>query len=227
MFKSMECYSSHVAAFDGEGGERLAGPERKTRRDTQAEETRREIIACARRLFDTNGYAATTVTAIAELAGVSVQTIYNSVGSKAQIVRCLNDVLDEAGGVQDLAARISATTDPVELVELAVVTSRTINESCADIIAIVYSAAASEEEIRVVGEESRRRHRAGIARLTKRLASLGALAPDYSTARAADVLAALTDPQVARTFVHDYGWSWDRWQAWTTQSLATLLLKTR
>jgi AcrR family transcriptional regulator len=203
----------------------VAQVQRKTRRDTQAEETRREIIASARRLFATKGYAATTVTAIAERAGVSVQTIYNSVGSKGKIVRHLNDVLDEAGGVQDLSSWIPEATDPRELLDVAITTSRKINESCADIIATIYTAAVAEKELRAVRDESRRRHRAGVGQLTKRLASLDALAADYTADTAADVIAALTDPQVARTFVNDYGWSWDHWQTWTTSSLVALLLR--
>jgi AcrR family transcriptional regulator len=202
----------------------VAEAQRRTRRDAQAEETRREIVACARRLFAAQGYTATKVTQIAELAGVSVQTIYNSVGSKAGIVRRLIEVVVVAADVQTLASRIPTTTDARELLGLAVAASRTINERCEDIVASIFSAAAAEPDVRAARDESRHRHRTGAGRLAQRLATLDALAPGLSPTAAADVLAALTDPQVARTFVKDYGWSWDRWQSWTTESLVTLVL---
>jgi len=48
--------------------------------------TRRSILAAARKLFATEGYAATTIAAIASEAGVSVDTVYASVGRKPQLI---------------------------------------------------------------------------------------------------------------------------------------------
>lgn len=197
----------------------------RTRRELQAEQTSRDILDAARRLFAASGYAATSMAQIAEAANVSVQTIYDSVGSKAELVRRLNDRIDDEGDVRALAARIPEATDPVTLLEVAAAISRNINERCDDIVVAVYSGASSEPELRAVRDESRRRHRAGIGGLTRRLAALGALDPLLDVEQAADVIAALTDPQVAQTFVKEYAWTWDRWQAWTVQALARLVLR--
>lgn len=197
----------------------------QTRRARQAAQTRREIVEAGRRLFATQGYSATTMAQIADAAGVSVQTIYDSVGSKGAIVGLLNDLLDEEGDVGPLAARIPAETDPRELLGIVVAISRNINERCEDIVAAVYSAASAEDRLRGVRDESRRRHRAGCGRVAGRLAALGAI--DAKPARvevAADVIAGLTDPQVARTFVAEYGWTWDRWHDWTLAALESLVL---
>src|SRR5215469_5974566 len=51
-------------------------------RQRQAEETRRRILAAARLLFESRGYAATTLEAIAEQALVSPKTIAAVFGSK-------------------------------------------------------------------------------------------------------------------------------------------------
>lgn len=163
---------------------------------------------------------------IADGADVSVQTIYDSVGPKRAIVFRLNDVLDEVGDVGPLASRIPAATDPVELLRIAVAISRNINERCDDIVAAIYSAASTEPELGAVRDESRRRHREGIGRLANRLDALSSLRADLDVETAADVIAGLTDPQVARTFVSEYGWSWDRWNSWTVETLATLVLRT-
>lgn len=198
-----------------------------SRRTMQAEQTRRDIVAAARPLFAAQGYAATSVAQIADAAAVSVQTIYDSVGSKGAIVRQLNALLDEEGGVAELASRIPAETDPVELLQIAVAISRNINERCEDIVGAVYSAASAEPEMSGVRDESRRRHREGIGRLAGRLFALDALRPDLEVDTAADVIAALTDPQVARTFVKEYGWSWTRWHTWTVEALSTLVLRAK
>ncbi len=203
----------------------MSGEPKASRRATQALQTQQEILAAARGLFARNGYSGTSVAQIAAAAGVSVQTIYDSLGSKRAIVRALNDLIDEEGDVRALASRIPTSSDPIELLRIAAAISRNINERCGDIVAALFSAAAVETEMREVRDESRRRHRAGIAGLTRRLAFLEALRADLDPDTAADVIAAMTDPQVARTFVGEYEWTWDRWQEWTTAALIRLVLK--
>ena len=51
-------------------------------RAEQADGTRRRVLAAARDLFLANGYAGTTVAAVAQAAGVSPDTIYVSLGGK-------------------------------------------------------------------------------------------------------------------------------------------------
>jgi len=65
----------------------------KTRKQFAAEETQRVIVEAASRLFLEHGYHATSIGRIASEAGVAVQTIYNAVGSKRDL---LSRVLDFA-----------------------------------------------------------------------------------------------------------------------------------
>ena len=51
-------------------------------RAEQADGTRRRVLAAARDLFLSHGYAGTTVAAVAQAAGVSPDTIYVSLGGK-------------------------------------------------------------------------------------------------------------------------------------------------
>ena len=55
-------------------------------RQRQAEETRRRILVAARELFESRGYAVTTLEAIAELAEVSPKTITAMFGSKLALL---------------------------------------------------------------------------------------------------------------------------------------------
>jgi len=62
-------------------------------RRERAEATRRAILDAARELFEARGYDATTVAGIAERAGVSVDTVYTSVGRKPQLVLAVIDLI--------------------------------------------------------------------------------------------------------------------------------------
>ena len=55
-------------------------------RQRQAEATKERSLRAARGLFSERGYAATTVKAISEASDIPEQTIYSSLGSKAQIL---------------------------------------------------------------------------------------------------------------------------------------------
>jgi len=63
------------------------------RRREQAAATRREILESARRLFARQGYAATTMAAIAAEAGVALKTVYVAFETKAGVLRALWNVL--------------------------------------------------------------------------------------------------------------------------------------
>lgn len=203
----------------------MSSESRPTRRQRQAEQTRVDIVDAARHLFARQGYARTSMSQIAAAAGVSVQTIYDSVGSKAEIVRQLNDLLDVEGRVPEYAARIPTATDGRELLDLTVSIARNISERCEDIISAVFSGASVEPELVAVRDEGRRRHREGNRRVAERIAEIGQLREGVDVDEAADVIAAMCDPQVLRTFVREYGWTWDRWHAWTLDTLATLVLR--
>src|SRR5579884_477900 len=87
----------------------------RSRRAVQAEQTRQEILLAARRRFARDGYAATGLKDIAADAGVSVQTLYDSVGSKSDLLRNLNDLIDAEADVASITRELSATTDPRRL----------------------------------------------------------------------------------------------------------------
>ena len=59
------------------------------RRRAQADATRRDIIAAAHRLFERQGYAATTMAAIAAEAGVALKTVYLVFETKSGVLRAV------------------------------------------------------------------------------------------------------------------------------------------
>ncbi len=200
------------------------GAKRPNRREVAAAETRREILRTARRLFAEHGYANTSVQQIAEEAGVAVQTVYSSVGSKAALVLALNDLIDEQAGVAELAAELSEEPDPIRLIGKAVHLTRQLNERCGDIVQVLLSAEPAEPDAAAAVADGMRRHQQGASGISQRLAALGALRADMTAERAATAFSMMTSPASWRQLTRDAGWSFDEGETWLATSLAQLLL---
>ena len=180
------------------------------RRARQAQQTRDEILRAARRLFAEHGYARTTVRQIAEAAGVSAQTVYDSVGSKQALVARLNDLIDVEAGVGAIVAETLSSPDPTVIAATQSRITRSILEHCPDIIRALVTGASSEPELAAVLDEGHRRHLAGARQVVGVLRERGALADGVDPARAAEELAAVADVRFAVVLRETYGWSLDR-----------------
>ena len=88
-----------------------------SRRD-QALRSREAVLRHAHRLFVQHGYVGTTMAAIAADAGVSVETIYKSIGNKPAVLKAVLDVAivgDHAAVpmlARPLVAQLRAEPDP-------------------------------------------------------------------------------------------------------------------
>ncbi len=200
----------------------MSSDEPRGRREIQAQATRREIVAAARKLFAERGYGATTIAEIARAARVSPQTIYDSVGSKARIVGLLNDLIDADAGVGQVAVGLTTAADAPAVLRIQVTIPRRILENCGDIVRVASQAGASEPELAAVRKEGQRRHAAGCTRIAERLEQLGGLR--MPVREAAATLTALTDVVWWVMLQDDYGWSAKRIAEWAETSLTRLLL---
>jgi TetR/AcrR family transcriptional regulator, regulator of cefoperazone and chloramphenicol sensitivity len=198
-----------------------------TLRERKAQLTREEILAAARRLFAERGYSRTSVRDIAEAAGVSAQTVYDSVGSKQALVARLNDLIDSEAGIAAVAMAAARSEVPREVVGASARICRSILEHCGDILHALVSGAAAEPDLAAVLAEGQRRHVHGARMMVGRLTQLGALAPGLDTDAAVDTLAALSDVRSALILRESYGWSLERIEAWIADTSRALLLGER
>src|SRR6187431_892990 len=120
---------------------------RPTLRARQAQLTRDEILGAARRLFADRGYSRTSVRNIAEAAGVSAQTVYDSIGSKQAIVARLNDLIDDEADVATIARTAAQSGDPMVIAALSAAVGRSILEHCGDIVHALVTGAAAEPDL--------------------------------------------------------------------------------
>jgi AcrR family transcriptional regulator len=200
---------------------------RRTRREIQADQTRAEILASARRLFAAHGYARTSVKDVATDAGVSLQTVYDSVGSKADLVRHLNDGIDGEARLGEIVMDVGTVTDPTALVRIpARVTARLI-ERCGDILRALIGGAMSEPELAQVTIEGQRRHRAGAQMVANRIMQLEGFAVGITAEEAATTMGALADYRLALALLDEYGMSLEAALAWMGDTTAKVLLADR
>ena len=194
-------------------------------REQHAAVTRRAILQAARRLFAERGFAATPVKLVAERAGVAVQTVYATFGSKAGILTGLVDLLDEQAGVMPLVDELRQTEDPREMLRLNARLRRQIRERCGDIVAMLRAGAGVDERIASVWAEGMRRRHGGLSMVVEKLDSQGALADDLDPKRAADIAAALVTDDICDVLVEQRGWSFDAYEDWLAETLAGMLLR--
>ena len=194
-------------------------------RATRAADTRLRIEEAARRCFAERGYAATTLREIAAEAGVAVQTVYATFGSKAAILRSLrlrvvgDSEADDAWGTALEAASVGAAVKAF---------ARSIRlrwEHGADVVAANTDAARSDPVIRAEVEGAVRVRRTGIGLLAARLVRLDPrLAPaDRITA----MLEALTVTDAYMVLTGAHGWTSDDYETWLRGALADALRHAR
>src|SRR3954466_6948294 len=127
-------------------------------RERQAQLTQAEILKAARRLFAERGYTRTSVRDIAEAAGVSAQTVYDSIGSKQALVLRLNDLIDAEAGVLEIARASSDSDDPGEVASTSAKITRSILEHCGALLHALITGASAEPDLQVVLDEGHKRH---------------------------------------------------------------------
>jgi AcrR family transcriptional regulator len=195
-----------------------------TLRERQAQLTRAEILRAARRLFADRGYSRTSVRDIARAAGVSAQTVYDSIGSKQALVARLNDLIDEEAGIAGIAAAAADDPDPRRVAATSARITCSILEHCGDIIHALVTGAAAEPDLERALAEGQRRHLDGARQIVGRIQALGALAPSTSVEDAASTLAAVSDVRLAVVLRDSYGWSLERVERWIADTSRALLL---
>lgn len=183
------------------------------KRERQARQTREQIVEAARRLFARDGFTKTTVEAIAQEAGVSAQTVYASVGSKRAIVLALLDRLEAEGGNEELRRELGSTKDPRRQLRAIVSFNRRLFERGRDVLDVVMATRA-DPDVEAFGRAGEARRREGQARWVRAWAEDGVLRPNLDEGEAADVLWALTGPELYWLFAVNSNWPGLRFEEW-------------
>ncbi|MEZ5226267.1 MAG: helix-turn-helix domain-containing protein [Acidimicrobiales bacterium] len=201
-----------------------------SRRQARARATRRSILDAAARLFVDAGYGATTLQQIADEAGVAVQTIYATLGSKKAI---LEEVLDVSIAGDDAPVAVNDRDwmhdvfhhpDPHERLRAYAAAVTAIHQRAGSVFTVIRSAAAADPELAPLAATTEHRRRVGATNIIDALASITPLHPGLSVAEAIDVLWTLNSPEIHRHLVVDSGWAPDRFRTWLADTLIAALL---
>jgi AcrR family transcriptional regulator len=196
-------------------------------RQRQAEETRRRILVAARELFESRGYAVTTLEAIAEQALVSPKTVTAVFGSKLALLAEVINPEAFSTLVQQLIEELRATEDPSRRLSLVAQITRQAYEPLAGSLELLRTAGAVAPELADVKRQIEARRRQNQARLIASLREQGTLRPGLSLEEATDVLWALTSYDVYRMLVVEQRWEPERYETWLAQLLTQHLLVSR
>ena len=193
-------------------------------RQRQAEETRRRILVAARSLFESRGYAVTTLEAIADLAEVSPKTITAVFGSKLALLAEVINPEAFSPRVRQLIEELRATEDPSRRLSLVAQITRQAYEPLASSLELLRTAGAVAPELADVARQIEVRRRQNQARLIASLHDQEMLRPGLSFEEATDVLWALTSYDLYRMLVVEQGWEPERYETWLAQLLVQHLL---
>ncbi|HEX4443886.1 MAG TPA: TetR/AcrR family transcriptional regulator [Galbitalea sp.] len=194
-----------------------------TLREQSSQRTREAILDAAAELLATNGYAKTTLAAVARRAGVAANTVYASVGGKAELFLALLERGTGADVIDETLTRIDSTADPRESIALVAFAYRRSFESARAVISVLDEAGLHDPAIAAAVDESRRLYRGRLDGVAAHLRSIGALAPSVGDDEASDVLwfyfGFAAWPQL-----RELGWDPDRIEAWLADRAAEALL---
>ena len=199
-----------------------------SRRRQAADRTRAAILDAARELFTERGYAATPMTAIADRAGVALDTVYASVGRKPELARLLIETAISGTGQavpaeqRDYVTAIRAATDAETKIAIYAAAVTAIAPRLALVLGIIQQAAHADPELAALWEEIAERRAANMRRF---VADLAAVAPlRLEPEQAADVVWATNSAEMYQLLVGQRGWTPQRYERFLADTWRRLLL---
>jgi AcrR family transcriptional regulator len=200
-------------------------------RAEQRRATRQRILDAATALVLRRGYTGATVEAIAGRAGVSVQTIYNTVGGKAAVLKAIYDTMlagdDEPVPMMQrpTVAAMHAATDARRFMALYARMGREIYERVGPLLPIMLGESGTgDPEVRAFIDTIESERAAGTAMIAALLHDRFGLRSGLTVDAAADILWTLTAPELPLRLVGQRGWTLDRYEAWSADLMAHALL---
>ena len=209
----------------------MTRPYRATRRAHRAFETRRAIRTAATTLFLRDGYARTSMTAIAVAAGVSEKTMYLTYATKANL---LSHVISVAVRGDENPETLSQRREwqvfdgpPERALERFAALTAALMARTAAIIAVGEAAATADPEIAAYRDQAHAAGRADVRAFVSALNRAGALADDVDERDAADIAYALAaDESIYLRLTQECGWTDARYAQFLAHTLNATIGKT-
>jgi AcrR family transcriptional regulator len=186
--------------------------------------TQWRIVKAAFTLFCERGYAGTTMTQIAEAAGVAVQTVYFTFHTKAAVLSRAYDyaVMGEESRVpweQAWYGDMVAAPDITEGLRHLVVGVGDITRRLTPLYVVASGSAASDEEVAAVVDRHERWRVEGYREMVEILGAKAPLRVGLTPERATDLILLYAGMDVYHFLVEVASWTHDEWVTWTVETL--------
>lgn len=201
------------------------------RRREQAAGTRRQILAAAQRRFERDGYAATTVAAVAREAGVAQKTVYAAFETKSGLLRALWNLLlrgdEEQAPVAQRAwyREVLEEPDAERRLHLNARNSRAVKSRIGALLAVIRSAAAADPDIDALWQRIQSDFYDNQRAIVEALDSDAALRPGLDVVRATDILWTLNHPDLWLLLVGQRQWTPQQYERWFADTACAQLLR--
>lgn len=194
-------------------------------RSQRAQETRARMLRSAYELFTERGYPATTMADVAKRAGVAVQTVHFTFGTKGALLQHTYDyaVLGEGNLLppeqQPWYAEFRSATELHAALKILVENVSTVMARSAPLDDFVRSASYLPDAARI-RDHSEMMRRQGWSAMVEHLSATFGLAGNLTTQHAVDIMMLLMSPTSYNTLTGEYHWSPAEWQTWCVSSVS-------
>ncbi len=199
-----------------------------TRRQEQAARNRQAIVDSAEERFVRDGYAATTIAAIAADVGVSDHTIYKSFGGKPGLIRAIRARALEGVGPQPAEQRSDVLHesghDGRSIIEAWGMLTTEVMPRVAPVLLLIRDAAVADPEVRDLLDEMDSDRLRRMIDNARRLRDGGHLRAGLTVPMAADVLWTYSAPELYELLVLRRRWSLRRYGEFVTRAMIDALL---
>ena len=209
---------------------RVKRPYDNAARQARSDATRSRILEVARESITTRGYRATTIAEIARTADVHVDTIYELVGRKPDLLRELIEraisgtdralAPSQRGYVQEMGKE----PDPARKLAIYARAIRDIHDRMAPLLLALGDAATTDDEAHQVWREISDRRAQNMRHLVRDLGPDGTLRAGLSVDEAADVIWATASAELFVLFTQQRRWTPRDYERWLADTWSRLLL---
>ena len=201
------------------------------RRRQQALDTRRAILDAAQRLFERDGYVATTMEDIAGEAGVALKTVYSAFTTKGGLLRAVWDLLLK-GDVDDapVAERewylsMLDERDPHQQLRRLAHGACEVKVRIGALLRVIRSAAVVEADSAALWQLIQSDFYENQRTIITTIYNRGGLRSGLDPTTATDILWSLNHPDMWILLVDQRGWTPAAFESWFADTLCQQLLK--
>jgi AcrR family transcriptional regulator len=199
-----------------------------SRRAEQARQTRAEVTGAAQRLFLRDGFAATTIAAIAAEAHVSAETIYKAFGGKPGLVRAICEQALAGEGPVPAETRSdelqASEPDPRKIIRGWGRLSAEIAPRVSPILLLLRAAAFTDPEMASLRAEIEASRLTRMTRNARTLVASGYLRAGITAEKAGEILWTYSSPELYELLVVNRRWPPQEYGAFIADAMIAALL---